>query len=153
MPQTGGIGGRDNPGLRRLEAVLEKQLDRGKRALPLPWRETILEPDTARLVWWPRTLRSPAGAGGYRVALDPPTRWYYIAWTGAAGGRLTFYGPLEESAKGSFVDALTAATPTATASQESDQEATKPAGKGKTGTKSNSKSNTKANTRSAPKAR
>ncbi len=156
-PPAEGIGGRDDPGLRRLEAVLEKQLDLGKNALPLPWRVTILKPNTARLVWWPRTLPSPAGTGGFRVAIDPPTRWYYIAWTGDVGAPLTFYGPLEEGAKGAFVDALAASAPTATASQAADQAIAKPVGKGKTGTKPKSRpksrSKSKSNTKAAPKAR
>ena len=112
-PSADGIGGRDDPGLRRLESVLAKQLDRGKDALPLPWRETILKPDTARLVWLPRSLPSPAGEGGFRVAIDPPTHWYYIAWAGSVGTPLTLYGPLEEGAKGVFVDALAATAATA----------------------------------------
>ena len=100
---------RDEPGLQRLEAALEKQLALGKSALPLPWRETILAPDKARLVWRAHSLSAPSGAESFRVAIDPPTRWYYIGQVGRAGAPLTLYGPLEESAKGGFVDALASA--------------------------------------------
>lgn len=101
-----GVGGRNDPGLRRLEAVLAKQLNQGKSALPLPWQETILKPDTARLVWRAHSLALPNEIDRFRVAIDPPTRWYYIGQTSRAGAPLTLYGPLEEGAKGEFIDAL-----------------------------------------------
>lgn len=158
-PAVDRIGGRDEPGLRRLEAVLEKRLDQGKSALPLPWHETILKPKTARLVWRPRTLPSPAGVGGFRVAIDPPTRWYFVAGTGSAGAPLTFYGPLEEGAKGAFVEALATTAPAATVSRPADQASAKPGGKGKSRTKPESKSKAHSKpkppskTKTTPKAR
>lgn len=103
------VGGQDDPGLRRLEAVLEKQLARGKDALPLPWQETILRPETARFVWRAHSLAAPNGVERFRVAIDPPTRWYYIGQVGRPGVPLTLYGPLDESTRGTFIDALAAA--------------------------------------------
>ncbi len=143
----------DDPGLLRFESALEQQLARGKDALPLPWRETILKPDTARLVWRPRTLPSPAGAGGFRAAIDPPTRWYYVAWTGGAGAPLTLYGPLEEGAKGAFVDALTAAAPAASALQPSTQAAKKPSGKSKSEAKPKPRSTSSSKSKATTKTR
>lgn len=96
-------GGRNDPGLLRLEAALGKQLAAGNTALP--WSETILAPDKTRLVWRPRSLRAPKGRERFRVAIDPPTRWYYVGRVGRDGS-LTLYGPIDERAKGRFVDAL-----------------------------------------------
>lgn len=134
--------GRDDPGLQRLEAALERQLALGKSALPLPWRETILEPDKARLVWRAHSLSAPNGADSFRVAIDPPTRWYYIGQAGHAGAPLTLYGPLEESATGGFVDALAAAgaqTPTAPQAKPASKPRPKPTPKSKSKPKSSTK--------------
>lgn len=101
-PPADGAGGHDDPGLQRLEATLATQLARGRDALPLPWRETILKPNTARLVWRAHSLSAPKEGDIFRVAIDPPTRWYYIGRIPRAGMLLTLYGPLEEGAKGTF---------------------------------------------------
>jgi len=101
-------------GLARLEAVLERQLGRRKGALPLPWRESILTPATARLVWHARSLSVRLGGDVFRVALDPVTRWYFVAQVPQGSVRPRFFGPIEETIEGSFVEAFAAApTPSA----------------------------------------
>lgn len=100
-----GAGASSDPGLLRLEAALAQHLAASRNALPLPWHETILEPDKARLVWRPRSLRAPNSRDRFRVAIDPPTRWYYVGRVDR-DGRLTLYGPIDERATGRFVDAL-----------------------------------------------
>ncbi|MEO8124657.1 MAG: hypothetical protein ABI633_11465, partial [Burkholderiales bacterium] len=111
---------------RRLEQILETQLARGKGALPLPWSETILQPDTARFVWRAHSLSAPKGGGVFRVAIDPPTRWYYIGQAGTAGAPLTLYGPIEEAAKGRFIDALASARAVSSAAPPAAKPATSP---------------------------
>jgi hypothetical protein len=98
---------RQDPGLLRLEAALEKQLSRRKGALPLPWRESILTPASERLVWRARSLVVHPGGDVFRVALDPTTRWYFVVQANG-GGRPRFFGPLEEAAMGVFVESFAA---------------------------------------------
>lgn len=112
-------GGRNDPGLLRLEAALGKQLAAGNTALP--WSETILAPDKSRLVWRPHSLRAPKGRERFRVAIDPPTRWYYVGRVGRDGS-LTLYGPIDERAKGRFVDALGPAADPAPDAPEADRD-------------------------------
>ena len=99
--------GQRDDGLGRLASVLEKQLSQRKGALPLPWRESILDPVASRLVWYPRSVATRATKGdAYRAAFDPVTRWYFVARVPKAGGRLQYFGPLEAGAKGAFVEAF-----------------------------------------------
>lgn len=101
--------GRD-AGLAALAALLEKQLARKKGALPLPWRESILDPDRSRLVWHARNLSSAAAPGDlFRVAYDPLTRWFFIVRVPRGGARARTYGPLEGQPKGGFVEAFSQA--------------------------------------------
>lgn len=98
--------GRDE-GLAALAALLEAQLARRKGALPLPWRESIVDPDRARLVWHPRSFVSTAAPGDtFRVAFDPATRWYFIVRVSKAPARSKTFGPLERQAKGGFAEAF-----------------------------------------------
>lgn len=98
--------GRDE-GMAVLAAQLEKQLTRRKGALPLPWRESILDPDRARLVWHPRNYGTPAAAGDvFRVAFDPVTRWYFVVRVPKGGARTQYFGPFERQAKGGVVEAF-----------------------------------------------
>ena len=60
-------GGGDG-GLKRLWALLEKRLQQPRNALPLPWREVLVPPATARLVWHPRSLTARAGAATLAMA-------------------------------------------------------------------------------------
>lgn len=111
LPARGAEGG---AGLARLAALVEKHLaakGKGKSAAAaLPWRESILTPDTSRLVWYGRSLVARPGAETtYRVALDPATRWYFVAQVPKGGTRPRYFGPLEESDKGGFVEAFAAA--------------------------------------------
>jgi len=93
-------------GLVRLEALLQAQLSRPKGALPLPWRESILTPDPGRLVWRSRSLTVRPGGDVFRVALDPVTRWYFVAQAAGGSARPRFFGPIEETSEGQFVEAL-----------------------------------------------
>ena len=63
------------------------QLASQSARLKLPWRESIIDPDS-RLVWHQRSLTSAAAPGRHRVAFDPVTRWYFVVR--AAGGRLAW---------------------------------------------------------------
>ena len=108
---TAGVGapaqGQRDAGLDRLAALLERQLSQRKGALPLPWRESIIDPVASRLVWYPRSVVTRAtGGDAYRAAFDPSTRWYFVARVPKAGGRLQYFGPLEAVAKGVFVEAF-----------------------------------------------
>jgi len=94
----------DDGGLLRLWSVLQKQLARRKDALPLPWRESIVTPSTARVVWYARSLSMRAGGDSFRVGFDPTTRWYFVAQAPAGGLMPRFFGPLEEDGKGVFVE-------------------------------------------------
>jgi len=98
-----------DPGLLRLEASVQQQIAQRKGASPLPWRACFITPDAGRLVWRPRSAAGPGG-GTYRVALDPQTRWYFVARGESGGGAIQFFGPLEETGKGVFVDALAVAS-------------------------------------------
>lgn len=98
--------GRDE-GLAALAALLEAQLARRKGALPLPWRESIVDPERSRLVWHQRSLTTAAAPGDtFRVAYDPATRWYFVVRVGKGAASTRTYGPLERQAKGGFVEAF-----------------------------------------------
>ena len=92
--------------MKRLWEVLEKQLQRPGSALPLPWREAILLPATARLVWHPRSQAARAGGEVFRVAIDPLTQWYFVAQVPADGARPRYFGPIVEAGPGVFVEAI-----------------------------------------------
>ncbi len=93
-------------GLSRLWAALEKQLQRPKNALPLPWREALPPPATARLVWHPRSLAVRSGGVMFRVGIDPLTQWYFVAQVPAGGAQLRYFGPIVEAHPGVFVEAI-----------------------------------------------
>ena len=98
--------GRDE-GLAALAALLEAQLARRKGALPLPWRESIVDPDRSRLVWYQRSFGSAAAPGDtFRVAFDPATRWYFVVRVSKGSARTKTFGPLERQPKGGFVEAF-----------------------------------------------
>jgi hypothetical protein len=103
-------------GLKRLAVVLEAQLARRPGALPLPWRESIVAPAKARLVWFARSLVARSAPGSFRVAVDPLTRWYFVAHARGEGAPLQFFGPLEETRKGVFVESLATSAASAPAS-------------------------------------
>ena len=86
--------------------MLEKQLQRRKNALPLPWREAILAPATARLVWHPRSLALRPGGDSFRVAFDPQTQWYFVAQISSGGEQPRYFGPIAEKSTGVFAEAI-----------------------------------------------
>ena len=96
----------EDGGLKRLWAVLEVQLQRPRKALPLPWREAFLPPATARLVWHPRSMPARSGDARFRVAIDPLTQWYFVAQASSGGAQPRYFGPIAESSPGVFVDAI-----------------------------------------------
>lgn len=107
-PASGGAGRLESSegGLKRLWTVLEKQLKRPKKALPLPWREAILPPNTSRLVWYPGMLSARPGGEVFRAAVDPMTQWYFVAQMPADDARPRFFGPIAEASPGVFVEAI-----------------------------------------------
>jgi hypothetical protein len=89
--------------LARLHAELRSHLVQNGSRAPLPWRDAVVMPETEQLVWSPRTLRWNKGRVTFRVALDPGTRWYYVARADRRGPT-RYFGPIDQRADGSFVD-------------------------------------------------
>ena len=98
--------GGDSDGLARLAIVLEKELSRHRKAVGLPWKDSIVTPAASRVVWYPRRIGAKTGGEVYRVGFDPLTRWYFVAQVSEGSVRPRYYGPLDEAARGQFVEAL-----------------------------------------------
>lgn len=127
--EVAAAGAADGGGLDRLARVLEKQLALAKGDA-LPWRESILVPATARLVWRPAGVRARPGGDAFRPAFDPLTHWYFVALVAQGSDKPRFFGPLEETRPGVFVESF--GVPPAPAASAAPAAAAAPAaGKGK----------------------
>jgi hypothetical protein len=102
-PEIGAPAKTQEAALQKLHADMRRHLYQKGSLAPMPWREAIVIPDDTTLVWGPRAQRWNKGRLSYRVAVDPKTRWYYVVKTDSRGNAL-YFGPIEETADGSFVD-------------------------------------------------